>query len=230
MSGRFFARPSPSDTSWSSLDLWPIRLLGDLASRAFLELVSCWLEMGKWELAEIWVGSKIKIIGKIGIAVHGFGVPMNNGLFQALAMIAITVACGGSACGSIVLQPTRYLGQAVQQMSGISSEMLAAEAGAGAASRHLDDGRPERRSAPHVPARGPGLYQPAHGGAMEGAGGVPSFRTVHGEYVMAAVTGLPQQDPLIDRIRGECKLILMSADPRGLLRPPEFMKLQSSLS
>jgi hypothetical protein len=195
--------------------------------------VVVWGGGGKWGASHLLVsGRELRSIlsAQSASPYPAPASPMSSGLFKALAMIAIAAACGGPACGSIVLQPSRHLGQAVQQMSGISSEGLVAEAGAGAASRFLDHRRPERRSVPHEPVRGPGLYQPAYGGSMEGAGGVPSFRAVHGEYAMAAVVGLPQQDPLVDRIRGECKLILMSADPRGLLRPPEFTKLQSSLS
>jgi len=155
---------------------------------------------------------------------------MNNGFLKALAVMAISLAWAAPAMASIELQPARTVGQRVQQLSGISTELLAAEMGARSASRHLDDGRPKRPLAPSEPAREPGLYQPAHGRSMEGTGGVPSFRTVQGEVAIAALEAVPQRDPLVDRIRDESKLILVSADPLGLLRPPEFPKLQSLLS
>jgi hypothetical protein len=155
---------------------------------------------------------------------------MNNGLFKILAMVAIVVACGNTARGSIVLQPGGMLGGDVQQMSGVSSEVLAAQVGAGAASRHLDDDRPHREAPQQEPSKGPGLYQPAYGGAMEGTGGAPGYRTVMGDYALTVEVAVTQEDSLVYRIQGEFKLVLVSADPLGLLRPPEVSKLQSSLS
>lgn len=155
---------------------------------------------------------------------------MNNGLFKILAMVAIVVACGNTARGSIVLQPAGMLGGDVQQMSGVSSEVLAAQVGAGAASRHLDDDRPHREAPQQEPSKGPGLYQPAYGGAMEGTGGAPGYRTVMGDYALTVEVAVTQEDSLVYRIQGEFKLVLVSADPLGLLRPPEVSKLQSSLS
>jgi len=56
---------------------------------------------------------------------------------------------------------------------------------------------------------------------MEGAGGAPGYRTVLGDYAVTAETAVPQEDLLVSRIQGEFKLVLVSADPLGLLRPPE---------
>jgi hypothetical protein len=155
---------------------------------------------------------------------------MNNGLFKILAMVAIVVACGNTARGSIVLQSGGMLGGDVQQMSGVSSEVLAVQAGAGAASRHLDDDRPHREAPHQKPYRELGLCQPAHGGAMEGTGGGPGYRTIVGDYALMTELVVTQEDSLVYRIQGEFKLVLPIADPLGLLRPPEVSKLQSFLS
>jgi hypothetical protein len=65
---------------------------------------------------------------------------------------------------------------------------------------------------------------------MEGTGGAPGYRTILGDCALTTELVVAQEDSLVYRIQGEFKLVLPSANPLGLLRPPEVSKLQSFLS